>query len=106
MAKEEISSEHAAAFVRSAKHRFTEDKLREHTQGATYVNFADMVAISLFESNYQQTMCVINDSPDRGNRQSTKRQCLDLTIVAYTHQSSANQRLQRFWNSIPSNSII
>ena len=44
--------------------------LREHTQGATYVNFDDMVGIHLFESTDHQTIRVVDNRPTRGDRRS------------------------------------
>ena len=47
----EMSQDMAHSFARDAHHRFSIAQLRHFAQGATYVCFADMIAIHLFESS-------------------------------------------------------
>ena len=70
VARKEISPELSNTFVWNAKHRFTSEQLRKHTQGATFVKFGDMIAIHLFESSKQQNTHIINECRIRGSRQS------------------------------------
>ena len=72
VANKQISAEHARNFVRDARHRFSEQALRQYTQGATFVKFSDMIAIQLFESSDQQNIEVMNDCPTRLSREQKK----------------------------------
>ena len=54
----EMSQDMAHAFARDAHSRFSISQLRDYAQGATYVCFADMIAIHLFESSVEQTILV------------------------------------------------
>ena len=63
----QISSELADSFIQNAKRRYSLSHLQKYAQGATYVNFKDMIDIQLLESNSnEQQITMINDEPGRG----------------------------------------
>ena len=65
----EMSQDMAHAFARDAHSRFSISQLRDFAQGATYVCFADMIAIHLFESSVDQAILVRDDRPGKTTRQ-------------------------------------
>ena len=62
----QISSELADSFIQNAKRRYSLSHLQKCAQGATYVNFKDMIDIQLLESSSdEQQITIINDKPCR-----------------------------------------
>lgn len=71
VANREITPGLAEAFRRNAQSRYTINGLRDHTQGATYVSFEDMVETHLHETAQSQHVRAINDRPSARNRNQT-----------------------------------
>ena len=68
----EMSQDMAHSFARDAHRRFSIAQLRHFAQGATYVCFADMILIHLFESSVEQTILVCDDHPGKTTGQLTE----------------------------------
>ena len=60
----QISPELADCFIKHAQHRYKLHQLQNYTQGSTYVSFKDMIKIHLFQSNGEQKILYIKDSPE------------------------------------------
>ena len=59
----EMSIELMDNMINDARNRFNSVNLRDYNQGATYVNFQDMVRIHSFESSVKQNISTIDDLP-------------------------------------------
>ena len=55
----EISKELAEAYIFNTKQRYTTNEIEQCGQGATYVDFEDIVRIQLFESSQERLIKVI-----------------------------------------------
>lgn len=85
-ANKEINCELADTFVNNAKKRFTINNLRQHTQGATYIRFKDMIRIHLFESSSSRQIKIIKDYPNQREKEVLVMQSWPIIINIYYKQ--------------------
>ena len=81
---EEVSKELAFNYSCSANHRYSKNEVRKYTQGATFVNIADMIVIQLCKSSPDQNIHVVIGDDDLSDTQpQLSRQIKDMRIRKY-----------------------